>query len=88
MVHILEDIEEVSLRHPLFEQGFDCVEGLRHRLRVETFEMRRALLVDGQCCVIGVRGIHTMRHVPQPFAELRHEASRGRGELERLAIRR
>jgi hypothetical protein len=33
-------------------------------LRMETFEMRRALLVDGQCGVVGVRGIHTLGHVP------------------------
>ena len=68
MVHILEDIEEVALGHPFFEQGLDRVESLGHRLRVETFEMRCALLVDGQGGIVGVRGIDTMRQRPQPFA--------------------
>ena len=50
MVDIFKDSEEVTLRHPLFEQGFDRFEVLRERLRGETFEMRRTLLINGRWC--------------------------------------
>lgn len=33
MMDIFEDIEEVTFRHPLFEQGFDGFEVLRIRWR-------------------------------------------------------
>jgi hypothetical protein len=68
MVHILEDIEEMALGHPLFEQGFNRVEGLGHWLREETFQMRRALSVESQGGVVGIRGIDTLRHLSQPVA--------------------
>ena len=50
--------------------------------------MRRSLMVNGQRSVLRVGCIHTMRHFPQTFAQLRHKTCRCGGELERLAIGR
>ena len=88
MVYILEDIKQVALRYPLFEEGFDRLEVLGRGLSWQTFEMWRSLMVNGQRSVLRVRRIHTTRHFTQTCTQLRHETCRCGRKLERLAVDR
>jgi len=73
MLDILENVEQVSLRHPVLEQGFDRVQVFGNRSGLETFEMRCSLVINRQCGVLGVGRIHTLSGLPQAFAQVRHK---------------
>ena len=86
MVHIFEDIEQMSLGHALFKQRFKGFKFFGDRLRFEAFEVRFPRCVNRQFGVVRERGINSLGHVLQPFLEMVHKGlGRGR-KLEGLTI--
>ena len=68
MLDILENVEQVSLRHPVLAHGFDRVQVFGNGSGLETFEMRGTLVINRQRGVLRVGCIHALSRLPQAFA--------------------
>jgi hypothetical protein len=73
MVDIFEHIEQMPLRHPLFQQRLQGFKFFGDRLGFKALEVRLAVFVNRQFGVSWERGIDTLGHCPQPRLEMAHQ---------------
>jgi hypothetical protein len=83
---MFEDIEQVSLGHPLFEQGFQGFEVFGNRLSFQAFKVGRSHFINGQLRVVRKGAINAFGHLLQALLEMGDEGLGGVGNLQRLTI--
>lgn len=72
-LHVVEDVEQMTLRHPGLDRCFERGESVRKGRLFLLFEMGLAVRIDRQFGVIGKTGIDLMGPLRQPLLERRDE---------------
>ncbi len=86
MLGVLEDIEQMPLRHPSPDRLLKCIETWRQALGCLTDQMRGPIRVDPQCAVIREARVDFLGQLVQFAPKLRDESGGILRQLHRSAI--
>lgn len=79
VVHVLEDIEQMPLRHPCMDGLLECLQIRRQRLGPLAFQVRCPIRVDRQLTVVGEAFVHLGGQLTEAPAQRYDQLATGRG---------